>query len=73
MPVATPPPGYITNFISPPSRAYQVYTVYAVFFTLTVLFVATRLYAKLVLLKTWAWDDCTAFAHFVQLILTSIS
>lgn len=59
--LATPPPGVIPNLINPASRAYQLYTVSAVFLALMIVFVAIRLYAKLVLQKTRTWDDCTAF------------
>lgn len=56
-----PPPGVVPNFEHPPEslRAYWILMISACW-TFSTIFVALRLYTKLILTKSHGWEDCTS-------------
>ena len=56
-PVRPPPPGVVPNLAHPESRAFEIHVAASVSIPLILLFAAMRFYAKLAILKRWAWDD----------------
>ena len=68
-----PPPGVIPNFVNPESlRTYWILMM-CMCWTFTTLFVALRLYTKLVLTKSHGWEDCMQSIHrkeFIQVDAT---
>jgi len=57
-PAATPPPGIVSDFDHPPSRANVVYAVMGVCLALCTLLVGIRLYTRARIIKSLWWDDC---------------
>ncbi|MCJ1395154.1 hypothetical protein MMC18_008035 [Xylographa bjoerkii] len=58
-PLSAPPPGVIPNFTHPESIASEIYVAAGVCMPLVLLFAVVRYYAKIVVMKKWAWDDLT--------------
>lgn len=56
-PIIPPPPGQIPSLVNPASRASQIYVAACTCLPLIVMFAAMRLYARIVILKKWTWDD----------------
>lgn len=64
---AKPPPGLVSNFDDPPSKAYVVYVVMSVCFGLATLLVAIRLYTRARITKSLWWDDWISLLAWVSL------
>ena len=62
-PLLPPPPGQVSNFVSPESRAYAVYVAAGICLPLVVVFAALRFYAKLKLMKRKTWGDCESLGE----------
>ena len=56
-PLGAPPPGITPNFANPPSTAFKLRIAAAICIPLAVMFGALRLYARVLILKKWTWDD----------------
>ena len=57
LPVGNPPPGVISNFDHPPSRAVVEYVGIGVCLGVTLVFVLLRIYVKVARTRAWGWDD----------------
>lgn len=58
VPAVTPPPGVISNFEDPPSKAHIIHIVMSVCLGLVTLLVAVRIYTRACISKPLWWDDC---------------
>ncbi|KAL5335568.1 hypothetical protein BJX70DRAFT_401466 [Aspergillus crustosus] len=59
VPAGLPPPGVVPNFVDHPSLQPAIVSLEAVFMTLILLAVATRIYVRTHILKLWGWEDTT--------------
>ena len=57
-PLAPPPPGIVPNLVDPETRAYEIYVAASVCLPLIAIFATMRIYARVIILKRWTWDDC---------------
>lgn len=57
LPLSPPPPGKISNFAHPESRASTIYIAAAVCLSLALVFAGLRIYAKFTIMKKMKWDD----------------
>ncbi|KAJ8132163.1 hypothetical protein O1611_g1459 [Lasiodiplodia mahajangana] len=58
VPAAPPPPGVMPNFSDPPSQQVPMIVVSTVILTLTVIFVAIRVYTGLRILRRFGIEEC---------------
>jgi hypothetical protein len=59
IPVQTPPPGVLSNFVDPPNQTNKLFAVSAVLIVLSTIFLLLRFYTRLVLLvRTPEVGDC---------------
>ncbi|KAH9862708.1 hypothetical protein J1614_010801 [Plenodomus biglobosus] len=58
LPAASPPPGVVSNFDNPPSRANLLLGLTSAFFALAVISYSIRMYTKIRILRKVTWDDC---------------
>ena len=58
VPALPPPPGVISNFYDPPSRAPELRIGMGVCIGTTSVLLVLRLYTKLAITHTAGWDDC---------------
>jgi len=63
IPLQPPPPGVVSNFEHPVSRAAEVQITTYVFLPLMVIFVLLRLYTRLKITPKFGADDCKASIH----------
>ena len=57
IPVGKPPPGVISNFDHPQSRAIVEYVGVSICLGFALIFVLLRIYVKLAVTRAWGWDD----------------
>lgn len=57
LPASPPPVGVLSNFDSPPTRNTETYVGMGICIGITMVFVALRVYVKLVITHMWGWDD----------------
>lgn len=57
-PALEPPPGVVSNPINPPSLTYQSKITIAIAVPLTSLFFFARCYVRLMIKRTWIFEDC---------------
>ena len=58
VPIGTPPPGVIPNFINPPSRGSQVIITAIICLSLMIPPVFMRVYTRVFISHFLGWDDC---------------
>ena len=58
VPALTPPPGVKPNFNNPESRAHATIIANGITTGVMLAFVVTRVYTKLAITKSFAWEDC---------------
>ena len=58
-PAATPPPGYASNLVDPPSKAYQMTICNIVCACIVLFFVSLRLYTRTRIVNYMGPDDCS--------------
>ena len=56
-PLLQPPPGQVSNFVSPPSRGPAVIILCSIFIGLMWPIFLLRIYSKLWVTRTFGWDD----------------
>ncbi|KAL9600280.1 MAG: hypothetical protein Q9179_003268 [Wetmoreana sp. 5 TL-2023] len=69
IPALQPPTGTRSNFENPQSRAYLTVIPCAAIVGLMIIFVFTRMYTKVYVLKSVGWDDYTCIFAAVPLFL----
>lgn len=57
IPVQAPPPGIVPNFVNPVTRAPIVVRVEAVCLALDWIAFSLRMYSRVKISRSWAWDD----------------
>lgn len=57
-PAVEPPAGVTPNFVDPPNREATIFPIMALCLTIATLAVLVRLYSKLFLLRSVAYEDC---------------
>lgn len=72
LPFVNPPPGVVSNFDNPPSRALDMYIGMGTCTAVSMLFFALRMYAKLIVTHTPGWDDCETHLSIIIRRLTAI-
>ncbi|MCJ1243743.1 hypothetical protein MMC30_000940 [Trapelia coarctata] len=65
VPALSPPPGVQSNFVNPENQNQIFYIVTSILFGIMVVFFLNRLYAKLVKIRKYSWDDLTLILAFV--------
>lgn len=68
---AGPPPGLVSNFVDPPSKAPIIYAVMSICLGLVTLLVAIRIYTRVRITKSLWWDDTAsvlAWVFFIALL-----
>ena len=61
LPADAPPPGVVSNFDHPDSRAIAAHIGMGICMGVTLIFVILRAYVKLAITHLWGWDDCESF------------
>lgn len=59
IPTMPPPPGLMSNFVNPPTRAGEVIAAFSICFALATIFVGLRLYVRLAMIRMFGISDCT--------------
>ena len=62
-PAGEPPAGVIPNLVDPPNLEATIIPILAVCLTISTLAVLVRLYSKLFLLRSVAYEDCEFIIH----------
>ena len=57
LPAASPPPGVVANFIDPPTRVPVLLGLGSTFLGIALFCYSIRIYTKIVVVKSWKWDD----------------
>lgn len=65
IPAASPPPGVVPNFVDPPSQAHIPRIFTYVTLPPMLLFIALRIYARIVITHKFGLDDCELFENFL--------
>jgi hypothetical protein len=60
IPAGPTPPGVESNFDTPMTRALELHIAIGICIAVVTIIVWLRCYVKLVVTKTWGWDDCTS-------------
>ena len=72
LPVGAPPPGVVSNFDHPSTRATEVRITMGICLGITSVFIVLRLYVKILITHMWGWDDCEFLEMVVCLLLTVV-
>lgn len=67
IPAQPPPEGKTSDFVDPPSLAYGLITIEAIFTSLMLSTVCVRVFVRLKWTKIWGWSDCRCF-HFTSVL-----
>lgn len=58
IPVVSPPPGVVPNFVDPPSFAYLPRIFIYICLPIMIIFLVLRLYTRFFITRNPGWDDC---------------
>ncbi len=57
-PFRPPPPGFVPNFVDPPTRAHMLITVTSIVWVISTFFVICRCYTRFFLTRIYGVSDC---------------
>jgi len=66
LPAGIPPEGIEPNFENPFTLAPLIFSIGTIFVFIMLCFVAARFYAKMILIRSYTWDDRESDIYFVE-------
>ena len=67
LPAGAPPPGIQTNFLNPPSRAYEAHIGMGICIGISSVFLGLRIYVKSTISRNWHIEDCKSVEPYEKI------